>query len=79
MTWTRDKERKLQALREELEALGHERAQAVEDVERVAIALGYPQGAQAVEFARLLIANADNLRDALEPFDSGVRPHGPHS
>lgn len=76
MSWNASKEQQLLKLEKELQALQGERAAAVRRVETCARALmasGPWDAGNAVKLTGLMIKHADELRDALAPFDSGVR------
>ena len=68
MTWNTDKTRKHKLLRQELDALDQQRADAVHAALQKLAVLGFSR-----EATENLIAYADDVRDALEPFDSGER------
>jgi hypothetical protein len=69
--WTRDKEARLAKLAKETASLEHERAQALAALEKVLdeAAPEFSHRYSVADFADY----ADTIRDALEPFDSGVR------
>lgn len=63
--WTRELERELQRMRATLSDYEASRSQAIG---AVAVAAGV-----SVDMAAIMIDKADAIRDALAPFDSGVR------
>lgn len=71
--WTASEERKLRKLREEVAALEARRVFARAQVEKVVGEAAAHLRAGTGTIGEWLIEHADEVRDALEPFDSGVR------
>jgi ribosomal protein L7/L12 len=65
MKWTRRTEEEMSALREKMARYESARSAAIK---RVAEAAGV-----GLDMAALMVDKADAIRDALDPFDSGVR------
>lgn len=73
LSWRRADQELLDALTEQRRAFFEEKTAPV--LELVTNAPWLPQGSgKTNDIVQWLIENADSLRDALKPFDSGVRP-----
>lgn len=74
MAWTQEQERKLTAARGEVERLERQRDAAIAYLQRVLVDAGLlPEGADIALIGAAALKHADAIRDALLPFDSGVR------
>ena len=75
-TWTNQDESNIARVRAELSDLENRRQYAVYTVEQAVMPLVQAdcfRNGTVNQIALILIANADQLRDALAPFDTGVR------
>lgn len=74
MTWTQDQERRLRELEQERDILISGRGAAVEELLRTIREAGISTNDIDIDN---VIVNADAIRDALKPFDSGARVEAP--
>ncbi len=70
-TWTRDDDRRLEEMQERKERVLKARLDPLRTL--VAEDMPHIRSHQADDIADWLVKHADNLRDLLAPFDSGVR------
>jgi hypothetical protein len=72
MTWTREKQQQYEDHAEALRELEHDRAKALDVLRNIFNEFDMSDGVDDRALQQLII-RADRIRDALEPFDSGVR------
>lgn len=80
MSWTTTNEARYQQLQDELHDLTKARERSIEEVKRVFKQALNIDDLSLTEFKIdwfRVVAHADSLRDALAPYDSGVRPKSP--
>jgi hypothetical protein len=72
MTWTREKQQQYECHAAALRELEHDRAKALDVLRNIFSEFDMSGGADEYAMQQLII-RADRIRDALEPFDSGIR------